>query len=62
MFIIREIRVMIQQKVRKKKIPVLMLFQYSQSKITGLNKVWSLKSLAMLKSESITSLYEAQYK
>ena len=24
-------------------------FQYSQSKITGLNKMWSLKSLAMLK-------------
>ena len=27
-------------------------FQYSQPKITGLNKMWSLKSLPMLKCES----------
>ena len=37
-------------------------FQYSQSKFTGLNKMWSLKSLAMLKCESITSLYVVQNK
>ena len=30
-------------------------FQYSLSKITGLNKIWSLKSLAMLKCESACS-------
>ena len=34
-------------------------FQYSQSKMTGLNKMWSLKSFAMLKCESRSSL---QYK
>ena len=32
-------------------------FQYSQSKIAGLNKMWSLKSLAMLKCESSASLH-----
>ena len=37
-------------------------FQYSQSKITGLGKMWSLKSLAMLKCESRTSLHAVQYK
>ena len=31
-------------------------FQYSQLKMTGLNKMCSLKSLAMLKCESKTSL------
>ena len=36
--------------------------QYSQSKITGLNKMWSLKSLAMLKCESRTNLHAVQYK
>ena len=36
-------------------------FQYSQSKITGLNKMWSLKSLAMLKYESRTSIHAVQY-
>ena len=35
-------------------------FQYSQSKITGLNNMWSLKSLAMLKCESKTSLHAEQ--
>ena len=35
---------------------------YSQSKILGLNKMWSLKSLAMLKRESRTILYAGQYK
>ena len=37
-------------------------FQYSQSKIMGLNKMWSLKSLAMLKCESRTSLHVVKYK
>ena len=37
-------------------------FQYSQSKITGLNKMWSLKSLAMLECESRTGLHAVQYK
>ena len=32
-------------------------FQYSQSKMTGLNKMWSLKSFAMLKCESRSSLH-----
>ena len=35
-------------------------FQCSQSKITGLNNMWSLKSLAMLKCESKTSLHAEQ--
>ena len=35
-------------------------FQYSQSKITVLNKIWSLKSLAMLKCGSRTSLHTVQ--
>ena len=37
-------------------------FQYSQSKILRLNKMWSLKSLAMLKCESRTSLHTIQNK
>ena len=36
--------------------------QHSQSKITGLNKMWLLKNLAMLKCESKTSLHAVQYK
>ena len=51
-----------QEKVRKEKIYFAAHFQYSQSKITGLNKMWSLKSLAMLKYESRTSLPAVQYK
>ena len=35
-------------------------FQYSQPKITGLNQIWSLKRLAMLKCESRTSLHAVQ--
>ena len=35
-------------------------FQYSQLKITGLDKMWSLKSLAMLKCESRNSLQAVQ--
>ena len=53
---------MIQQKVRKKKRPVLMVIFSSQSKIMGLNKMWSLKNLAMLKCESGTTLNVVQYK
>ena len=37
-------------------------FQYIQSQITGLNKMWSLKSLVMLKFESRTSLHALHYK
>ena len=37
-------------------------FQYCQSNITGLNKIWSLKSLAMLKCENRNSLHPVQYK
>ena len=37
-------------------------FQYSQSKITRLNKMWSLKSLDIFKCESRTSLHAVQYK
>ena len=47
---------MIQQKVRKKKDLFKTHFQHSQSKITGPNKMRSLKSLAMLKYDSRTSL------
>ena len=58
---------MIQQKIRKKKGPVLMLMQRKKkfdypmySKQT--NKMWSLKNLLMLKCESRTSLHAVQYK
>ena len=37
-------------------------FQYSQSKITGLSKMWSLKGLVILKCESRTSLHAVQNK
>ena len=36
-------------------------FKCSQSKVTGLNKMWLLESLAMLKCESRTSLHAVQY-
>ena len=39
---------MFEQKVEKKKTCFSAHFQYIQSRITGLNKMWSLKSLAML--------------
>ena len=40
----------------QKKRPVLMLiFSAVSQKITGLNRMWSLKSLAMLKCESTCS-------
>ena len=37
-------------------------FQYSQSKLRGLSKMWSLKSLVMLKCENRTSLHAVQNK
>ena len=36
-------------------------FRYSQSKITGLNKMWSLRSFPMLKCENRASLHALQY-
>ena len=58
---IPEIGVLIQQKVRKKKkTGINAYFQYSQSKITELNNMWSLKSLALC--ESRTSSHAVQYK
>ena len=39
-----------------------MLIRFSQSKIKGPDKIWSLKSLAMLKCESRTSLHAVKYK
>ena len=47
---------------KEKKICFNAHSQYSQSKITGLNKMWSLKSLAMLRCEIGTSLHAVQYK
>ena len=37
-------------------------FLYSQSKITELNKMWSLKRLAMLKRESRASQHVVKFK
>ena len=37
-------------------------FQYSQSKIMGLKKMWPLKNLAMLKCESRNRPHAVQYK
>ena len=37
-------------------------FQYSQSKITALNNMCSLKSVTMLQRESRTSRHAVQYK
>ena len=49
---------MIKKKVRKKERPVLMLiFSTVSQKKTRPNKIWSLKSLAMLKCETRTSLH-----
>ena len=47
-----------ESQIEKKKTYFNAYFQYSQLKITGLNKMWSLKSLAMLKSESRTSPHQ----
>ena len=54
---------MIQQKVRKKKTPVLMLMlKESPMHSKQTNKMWSLKSLVMLKCETRTSLYAVHSK
>ena len=53
---------MMQQKVRKRKRPVLIIIFSSQSKITRLNKKWSLKILTMFKCESRASLHAVKYK
>ena len=50
---------MIQQK---EKIPFNAHFQYGQSKIKGLNKMWYLKSLALFKCESRTSRHAVRCK
>ena len=48
---------MIQHKARKEeKTCFNVLFQISQSKITGPNNIWSLKSLALLKFDSRTTI------
>ena len=46
----------------EKKICFNAHFHCSQSKITGLNKMWALRSLAMLNCESRTSVHVVQYK
>ena len=48
----QEIGVMMQQKVRKKRPVLMLIFSAVSQKITGLNRMWSLKSLAVLKCES----------
>ena len=40
----------------------MVIFSKVSQKITGLNMMWSLKSLAMLKCESKTSLHAVQHK
>ena len=50
---------MIQQKIRKKKRPVLILILKA---LYSWKKMWSLKILAMLKCESRTSLHVVQCK
>ena len=52
---------MIQHQVKRKRTCFNAHFQYSQSKITKLNKMWSIKSLAVLKCESRTSLHAVKY-
>ena len=49
-------------KEKRKKTCFDAHFQYSQSKITGLSKMWSLKSLVMSNCESRTSLHAVQNK
>ena len=54
-----EIGVMIQNKVRKKKRPTSMIILKG---VYPWNKMWSLKSLAMLKCDCRNSLHAVQYK
>ena len=51
-----------RESQKEKKICFNAHFQYSQLKIRGLNKIWLLKRLPMLKCESRTSLHVVQYK
>ena len=51
----QEIGVTMQQKVKKKRPVLMLIFSAVTQKITGLNRMWSLKSLAMLKCESTCS-------
>ena len=47
---------------QKRKKLVIMLICSSQSKMSGLNKMWSLKRLAMLKYECRTSQHAIKFK
>ena len=49
------------ESLKEKKTCLNAHSQYSQSNITGLNKIWSLKSLAMLKRKSRTNLHAVEY-
>ena len=51
----------ITESQKEKKTCFNVHFQSSQSKITGLNKMWSLQSLAMLKYDRRISLPAVQY-
>ena len=53
---------MSNRKPERKKTCFNAHFQYSQSKIMGLSKMWSLKKLVMLKYESRTTLHTVQDK
>ena len=46
---------------KEKKACLNAYFQYSHVKITELNKIWSLKRLAMLKYENRTSIHTVRY-
>ena len=47
---------------QKEKRPVLMRSFGTVGQVSGLNKMWPLKGLAMLKCETRTSLHAVQYK
>ena len=53
---------MSNRKPERKKTCFNAHFQYSQSKIMGLSKMWSLKRLVMLKYESRATLHTVQDK
>ena len=46
-----------ESQEEKRPVLILIFSIYSQSKITELNKMWSLKILTMLKCKSRTSLH-----
>ena len=55
-------KVMIQQKVRRKKrVALMFIFSTVSQNITGINKMWSLKSLVKLKCQSRNSVHAVQY-